>query len=73
MKNSKIKKIMIIKNKIFLYLLHDDIYLKINIVTRNKKVKLYKIQKMYFLKKLVLIVRKIKNMIKHALDGRDYF
>lgn len=67
MKKSKIKKIVLIQNKIFLYIIHDDIYIKINSLEKRKKIKFYKIKKIHIVEYIIRFIKKFKKSINNIL------
>lgn len=62
MKSSKYKELILLENKIYLYISSDDIYLRIDKVKRDSngsKVKVHKIKKLTFMEPIRNFFRKI--------------
>lgn len=57
MKRSKMKEVVLIKNKMYVYIAPDEIYIRIDKVRKDDKAKIHKIKKL-------IIIQYIRNLFK---------
>lgn len=70
MKHSKLKEVLLIKDKVYLYIAPKDIYLRIDKIERRSGIKIHRIKHLFIIQLIRNFIKKIRAYI-YLLDIED--